>query len=503
MEEPHEIELKFALAPDRAVQILAELPPLAGAATEDLTSIYFDTRRQDLKRAGLALRVRHEDGRYVQTLKAASESLLMRGEWETALPTPDPAPDLLKGTPAAGVLRKGGDLAPQFTIEAKRRSAEVAEGASRISLSLDEGAARAGDKSQPFAELELELKEGPIDGLLSLARRVSQTGDLTLSFTSKAERGFLLARPPRQRALKFAPPPLKPDTPTAEAFQIAASACLRQIVGNAEHLRRRVSPEVLHQLRVGIRRLRSLITTFKPVVADGRLPTITDELKWLTGELDAARNLDVMLRGEFRASLGQKYEADGLKALAGRLRDARRIAYARAASAVEGARFRELLINLLIWIETGPWTIAPKTERARKGKIERFARQALEKRRRKIVKQAKRFADLDVQARHKLRIEAKKLRYAADVFSHLFGRPRRVQRFLAQLKRVQDCLGELNDIVVGEAIAREVAAGASLAQARAAFAAGWITGARGQHLDALTAQAEDALKSFADAKPFW
>src|SRR5208337_1097726 len=98
-----------------------------------------------------------------------------------------------------------------------------------------------------------------------------------------------------------------------------------------------------------------LNTTFGPVVADARLPALKAELEWLTLELDAARNLDVLLRGDYRAALVQKEGAEGLKGLGARLRGARRIAYARAAAAVESERFRRLLLDLLIWIEAGPW----------------------------------------------------------------------------------------------------------------------------------------------------
>src|SRR6185437_2113765 len=124
-----------------------------------------------------------------------------------------------------------------------------------------------------------------------------------------------------------------------------ARACLRQICANAERLRRRASPEVIHQTRVGLRRLRSLITSFKKVVGDARLPAIKAELKWLTGELDGARNLDVLLHGDYRTAVAEKTDAAGLKGLGARLRGARRIAYARAAAAVESDRFRRLLVD--------------------------------------------------------------------------------------------------------------------------------------------------------------
>jgi inorganic triphosphatase YgiF len=500
---PREIELKFALPPDRASELLAELAPLAQATPQDLTSVYFDTDRRSLKRAGLALRVRREDDGYVQTLKGAGDGLMTRNEWEAKLQGPQVAPELLADTPAAPLIRKERELAPQFTIQARRRSAQVSEGASCVELSLDEGEAKAGDKHEAFAELELELKNGPVEGLLSLAKRIAQTSGLTLSFTTKAERGFSLTTASRRRAQKFEPPELNPETPTGEAFRAIARACLRQIVGNAEQLRGRASPEVVHQLRVGVRRLRSMITTFKDVVTDTRTALLKGELEWLSGELDAARNLDVLLGDHLRAKLAPRLGSEPRRGLATHLRAARRIAYARGATAVESERFRQLLVNLLVWIEAGPWMETPERQAARDRPVAKFARQALEKRRRKVIKQARKFSKLDAQARHGLRIDSKKLRYAADVFAGLFGHQRRARRFTEHLKAVQDRLGDLNDLVVGDALAKEVAAGVILPTADPATAPEPEDPAQKERMAELVDASEKALRDFADAKPFW
>jgi len=500
---PREIELKFELPADRVAEIAGKIPALAKSEPEPLTSVYFDTQKRALKRAGLTLRVRAQNGGFVQTLKQSGDDGLERGEWESKLEGPTPAPDLLRATPAARALAKGGPLAPQFIIETRRRSAEMREGDACVEISLDAAEARAGGKSAPFAELELELKSGSRGGLLALARRLAPAGDLTLSFTSKAERGFALARPPRLRARKFAPPRLDPAMTTAAAFQAVARACLRQIVANAEALRHRPSPEVIHQLRVGLRRLRSLITTFKDLVSDGRLPALKAELEWLTGELDAARNLDVLLHGGYRAALSDKQAADGLKGLGSRLRDARRIAYARAASACEGERCRRLLLDLLVWIEEGAWASRAGAAKLLGQPITQFARKALSNRRRKIVQRGKDIARLDATQRHKLRIDAKKLRYAADVFVPLYGRPKRARRFIGALKAVQDELGELNDIVVGESVAHDAATHAGLAGAEAAYAAGRITGARRASTESLIARAQASLDGLRKTRPFW
>ncbi|HWF00525.1 MAG TPA: CYTH domain-containing protein, partial [Caulobacteraceae bacterium] len=152
-EEPHETELKFALPRERAEALLSELPDLARAKPRPLSSVYFDTDKRSLRRAGLALRVRKEDGLYVQTLKDAGDGAITRGEWESAVAGPEPALETLEKTPADRILGKGARIQPQFAVDVCRRSAEVEEAGSRIELSLDEGEAKAGARRAPFAEL--------------------------------------------------------------------------------------------------------------------------------------------------------------------------------------------------------------------------------------------------------------------------------------------------------------------------------------------------------------
>jgi triphosphatase len=505
---PREIEMKFAIPAGRAAEVAAALSlvpgiePLADAVPRQLVSTYFDTEKGALRRAQMALRVRRMGDAYVQTLKDAGDGALSRGEWETAIRGPTLDLAALKATPAARLIAKA-KLTPVYVVEVKRRTVEVIEGESRIELAFDEGAAKARGQNSAFAELELELKAGPQWGLFALARRLAGVGDLTLTFTTKAARGAALARPPRSYAHKFEPPALSAHLHAGQAFQAVARACLRQITANAERLRYRASPEVIHQLRVALRRLRSLITSFKQVVADARLPAIKAELKWLTAELDAARNLDVLLHGDYRAAVAQKEDAEGLKGLGVRLRGARRMAYVRAAGAVESERFRRLLLDLLVWIETGPWTISEKTAARRSRSIRRFAADELASRRRKIARRGAKLRQLEPAARHKLRIEAKKLRYAADAFAGLFERPKRARAFIEALKELQDALGDLNDIEVGERLAHEAAASPGRAETDSAFVAGRITGAQRARIGPLTDRAEAAIAAFAGTKGFW
>lgn len=498
-----EIEMKFVASADGATAnseldtVLRDAPPRL------MTSVYYDTEKGALRRAGLALRVRRDGDRFVQTLKDAVDGALARGEWEWRAPGPEPAPKRLRGTPAERVL-KTRSLKPQFVVEVRRRTAMAHEGDAEIEVSLDEAVAKARGREIAFVELELELKEGSEWGLYSLARRLTAGADLSLSFVSKAERGDTLARPPRSFARKFNPPRLTPEMTAGEGFQHVARACLAQLCANAERLRLRPSPEVIHQLRVGVRRLRCALSSFKKIVTDARAPALKAELKWLTGELDAARNLDVLLHGDYRAAVVRKDDPDGLKSLGATLRGARRIAYARAASAVESERYRRLMLELLIWVEAGPWTTSEATARARGESITRRAAKDLERRRRKIVRRGRRLRELEPEQRHKLRIEAKKLRYGADVFARLYDHEKRARAFVDHLKSLQDALGDLNDIVVGERLVHETVARAAAPHvAEPAFVAGRISAAQASRVEPLIERAKSALDAFGDAQPFW
>jgi CHAD domain-containing protein len=113
---------------------------------------------------------------------------------------------------------------------------------------------------------------------------------------------------------------------------------------------------------------------------------------------------------------------------------------------------------------------------------------------------------LDVRRRHKLRIQAKKLRYAVEFFADLFSGKRadkQKKRFLDAIECVQDRLGELNDIVVHERLIGTMGANRRRAGGDGAFAAGLLSGREDARIDAAMAAAGKALSRFAKVRPFW
>ena len=493
-----EIELKFLIAPEAADDILTLL--IGEGAVRQLDATYFDTEGHALRKAGFGLRVRDGEGGRKQTLKSASAGgIFARGEWETAIAGPGPDDAALAETPAAGVVN-GEVLRPVFTTRVERTVRMIRRGETVIEAVVDRGELIGEQRRAPVCELELELKSGPASALFDLARDLAARAALRLSLVSKAERGYALAmtaepaETPRRASAR-----LEPDMTVGQALQAIGRAALSHLCASVEALRERPGPEGVHQLRVAVRRARVMLKIFKPLAGDAAAKGLVCDLKWLAGELDAARDLDVFVAEVWRPAT-ERDPAPDLAAFGRALLAAQTAAYLRTEAALESPRQRGLLLELAAWLEAGAWTTDPALAACRDGPAAAFAAASLSHLRHVVVKRGAALDSLDRETRHKLRLKGKTLRYAAEDLSGLFPEhPKRVERLIAASKAFQDALGRLNDQAARAELAREVAM--TNGEAQAAFAAGRLTAESDDGAgmaDALAAR--DAL---ADAKAFW
>jgi CHAD domain-containing protein len=292
---------------------------------------------------------------------------------------------------------------------------------------------------------------------------------------------------------------------TGAAFRAIALGCLRHLAANEPAVRDQ-DAEGVHQMRVGLRRLRAAIAVFADLLDDDETARIKAELKWITGELGPARDLDVYVTGNIKPLQRTLPAKRHLESLRGDLETSRKGAFDRAAKAVLSARYRALVLDTLAWIEGGAWTTSDDelTKARRRRKARDFAREELARRLKKVSKRAKRLAKLDARRRHKLRIGIKKLRYAAGFFTSLFsGRKaqRRLRRFARGLKQLQDRLGALNDIAVHERLAGRYVGARGRRQR--AFAIGLVSGREQSRVEPLREAAASAADRFAQVRPFW
>ena len=501
-----EIELKFEVAAESLAKLKRHPAFARRAGAEQLRSVYFDTADHDLRNAGLTLRVRETAGRFVQTVKTRSGSgMIERGEWEVSIPGERPDAGALAHTPAAEVLDwlQGPDLEPVFTTTVDRSVRLWGEGGVQVEVSLDRGEIRAGASREPIRELELELKSGETSALFVLAKDLAKAAPIRLSFDTKAERGYRLAGHDATASIKAQQAALTPATPAAEAFRLSARSCLTQIVGNAQLLRRVRSPQALHQTRVGLRRLRAVLTTFKPMIQDVRFACIKAEAEWLGGELDQARDLDVFIADTLHPDDETLHEDAAVAAFTRRVLSAQADAYERAIAAIDSQRFADFLLDLTAWVEIGDWIHLEDGPAAglRGAPVAAFGAEALDRLHRRVRKRGRRLKALDPESRHHLRIAAKKLRYAAELFAGTFpDRPKRRHSYLESLRDLQDALGALNDLAVAGRVAMTVVGRRG---SEAAFAAGLLVGRRRQAEPEALTKAVRAFDRFAAAPTFW
>lgn len=507
---PREIELKLQAEPDDLRQALAQVGE-GRPETRRLRAVYFDTEEGTLRKAGLSLRLRDEDGRRVQTIKAreAGASPLERGEWEVELPrdASDEKPDLAlaEGTPLAPLVAAEGlqeRLRPLFRVEVERLSQVVTEGASRIELVVDQGEAIAGERRVPVAELELELVEGDPADLFRLARRLSEAAPLRLSFTAKSEQGYALLGEGERKVRKALPPAIGSGMEAAAAFQAIARECLRQVVANEAVLRATRQADAVHQMRVGLRRLRAALTLFKPMLQDAEFEGVRASLRSMAGALGAARDLDVFIAGVLEPALAREPDDPGLRGLLADYRAQRDRVYDEAVATVDSAGFRRGLLGALAWVESGPWLAEDGLREARETPIEAHAARVLEKRWKRVRREARGLLRMSEAERHEVRIEVKKLRYAVEFLGDLFrgdgakGRRRAMQEALEAL---QSSLGDLNDVAVGASLARAPAEGGAEADALARL----MRADQGSRTEHLLAEAKAAHRALKKAEPFW
>jgi CHAD domain-containing protein len=255
-----------------------------------------------------------------------------------------------------------------------------------------------------------------------------------------------------------------PETIGALAIQV--------LVHNAdafeEHMagaREGQDPLHVHQMRVATRRMRAALRLFADVLP-AEASGLNDELKWIAGQLGAARDLDVQVR-RLRETAAELGLSEALVPYGAWLEEQRQRAQAELVSAIASPRFEQLrqqLHQLQAW-SLNPEVDAPLFDDAPR-RLRRSYRQ-LRKRAKRIDKHSP-ATDL-----HKVRIGAKRLRYAAEFFEIAYGKP--AERLATLLVLLQDRLGDLQDgVVSGERIHQAVQTEAGAWPAETSLALGRV-----------------------------
>jgi len=536
-----EFELKLLVPRSARAGVRAALAGRgARPETRHLVARYYDTADRRLARAGMSLRLRRERRQWVQTLKAGGEAALARFEHEVRRPgaTLDAAAhaSTTAGERLAGLLADGEPLLERYGTDIRRTLRRLRTRGAVVELAYDEGRITAAGCELRVCELEFELVSGSASAMLALAERWRARFGLLVDPRSKAERGDLLAQrmaaAPVRRAM---PVSLRRKVDVDEAWRSVLDECLAQVLVNAIGLGASVGVEggasksgtrraeadradLVHQLRIGLRRLRSAIRLFRGWVAPPP-EAVGSGARDLFRGLGALRDQDVLAQAiepalqRAGAPVSAQAPADGANGavVAEGSAPAPGAAPARddeVAALVAADAAQHFLLALVAWRHglheaaappspDGPDACAAeggaRNEDVAPAALAPRARRRLARWQRAITSEATRFAQLDDAARHAIRRRAKRLRYASEFVESLFSGGE-MRRFLKRLQAVQQALGELSDLtLVAQRYGSEPDRGP-----RDWFALGWVAARR----DAVIAEAAAALAALGERHPF-
>jgi len=487
-----------------------------------LRAQYFDTPEHDLARAGVGLRLRLEGRRWVQTLKMPGKHQLEKIEINVSRPGPSLDLSVFADTPAKRIMAKHAQtLDVVYETDIRRLLRRIRTTAGLVEVALDQGHIQAGDLKLPVSEVEFELISGEPQAMFLLGLKWLSTYGLVLDLRSKAERGSALAAlakrlgqlgqlddaattAARAKAIASYWAPrgaaaikLNGEMTCEQALSAVTMECLNQIARNAAVLAeidtaglyRAGNPEHTHQLRVGIRRLRSAWSLFQKLSPLPPEPW-RQELKAHFAALGTARDDDVL-----RETVMPELSAAGQPPLS----LASQAEQAPSMNITKSVAFQRWLVELLAWT-IGAHPLQTETDTDDSGHNHKTPDlytalgKQLHKWHARVLADGLQFEKLPLESKHEVRKRAKRLRYGLQFAESLLP-AKKLKNYRRSLAAVQDILGEMNDLYV----AREKFEDLREGQPSAWFAVGWIA----SRLSVLDKQAQAAFKDLKQADHFW
>ena len=461
-----EVERKYEVEAGLPWVDLTTLPGVSAVARPEVFSLkatYYDTDRLDLARANITLRRRvgGADAGWHLKLPASAG----KGSGGARLEHGVPLGEGDQGVPGslAALVRpyvRGRELRPVATLDTDRTVYRVlgADGTVLAEAADDVVSAQAisagGATVSSWREWEIELVDGAIE-LLDAAGPVMLAAGAELSASpSKLARalGDRMATLPRRPAFD----PLTGDSPAGAVVQAHLIDQFDALLARGEDARADV-PDGVHKARVATRRLRSALSTFRPLLHREITDPLRDELKWIAGELGGARDAEV-LRARLLDELADEPDDLVVGPIASlievELHSDHRKAHDELIQALDSDRYLRLLDRLDELVVTPPFTELAG-ERADKVLTKRVRRAY-----QRINHLVGRGAPTDPLHRdewyHEIRKAAKRLRYAAEAVEPAFGAD--ATRLAEAAENLQEVLGEHQDSVVARQTLRDLGA---------------------------------------------
>lgn len=451
-----ERELKLGVGPSFVLPDLDRvLPGVSSGRIGDkrLDALYYDTSDLRLIRAGVTLRYRGGDGEAGWTLKLPSgrgQAALERVEHSWSGDPGELPPEALA---LVSAYRRTSPVQAVGHLQTRRRSVALFDPTARVVAEVvdDEVSVLDGERvAGRFREVEVELyDEAPEDLVDALLDRLEQAG----AAVDRADAAPKLVRALGPRA--GAPHdvvvhPVDADASVAAAVRASLAASVRRVLDNDVGIRLDSDVEAVHQARVGTRRLRADLRTWRKLFDRGWSRALRDELGWYARLLGGVRDTDVMLerlQGLIdELAPGDRDPAAGLVAM---LRRQRQAMLVNLRSAMDEPRYLALLERLVEAVQQ-PQFVEPADQPARDVLLP-LVRHPWNKLREGVDQLEDPPPD---DALHRVRILAKRARYAAEAAAPVFSG---AANHAVALAGVQDVLGRHHDTVVVEAWLRQTA----------------------------------------------
>ncbi len=502
--------------PDGALILEATI---AGVRKTRLVRTYYDTPEQHFRKAGLSIWLCQQDDGIVQTVKSRPTKELpnlTRFEVETVIEETREFPRRI-GTSfsaaADGLISEQSSALQQYLrIDTAREKRNLLWQGTRLGYHFDLGQVTVWPAAGPtqqrhVVEIVFEFQDGDPVKFFRFVKQAAKTSSLQLTCLTTPQLGMQLLRGDALASAKATRYTLPVDATAEDVLRQALRSTFVQIVSNIEPA---LAGQVdgVRQMRVGLRRLRAIERLFRKSLRSDLLRTIVSKAKEFGKTLGVARDWDVFtettLPQIMQATTLEENDRGVIKALLKASAHKRQTAKNNVTTLIRSPDFLDFCLDLSAYLALSAWSLTakPNLRRPARGYAVNALNQSLEK----VMGLGTDLADAPADARHPLRIELKKMRYALHAFRPLYDKERR-KPYLSALSRLQDEFGLLNDAVVAREMTLAAAAPAGSAgrqhDIQCALGASFVIGWSAHRLQQQSEAVHEAWQTFAAMEPFW
>ncbi len=405
----------------------------------------FDTSKKLLSSNGMIFKTEKTDFEQFASLcsfHARCDGLHLKEEWRQPI---DHDSELrfnvtnpLQETAFGAML---GDQSLDEFLHIKSKSTSVIlsdEQENRIKLTLNDGKIYAGDRTEPFCELILELLSGNTQSLILLSAELADRYKMRIENKSSFEKGLQSAH------ISIPNEVTEPQyfNPMKETVQEAAETlCIGKLIQiiHLQHVFLETSkdPESAHQFRVKIRQMRALLSLFKPLTSDLQYDEMNNDMRILANRFSALRELDVLIE-QWHDFCFKHPELQIKKSkLNAVLRTKRRNELSKVLLYIRSGETTSVLLNIWAYLYHINWMNHADIS------MEDFARPRIKKWMHRFESGLSDLNYRDSEATHALRILGKKIRYAqAELYA---SQNKGTRKNESEMKEMQNKLGAVCD----------------------------------------------------------